>query len=130
MCKADDNRRGRGHDEVPNRIAAVLAEEGISKDNIFIISDEVAAIDASLAKAKKEDLVMIFGDAITRCWKQIINFNDLKVENSIDAPKPVETVISMLETDEPDPFVLELGQKIVRDERGVRIVAELDEKSD
>ena len=130
VCKADDNRRGRGHDEVPNRIAAVLAEEGISKDNIFIISDEVAAIDASLAMAKKDDLVMIFGDAITRCWKQIINFNDLKVENSIDAPKPVETVISMLETDEPDPFVLELGQKIVRDERGVRIVAELDEKSD
>ncbi len=130
ICKADDNRRGRGHDEVPELIAAALRERGISKENILSVPDEADAIDKALTIAAQNDLVIIFGDAITRCWKQIINFGGQAVSVSEEEAKPVQTVISMLETSDPDPFVLESGMKIVKDERGVRVVSNASEDSD
>jgi cyanophycin synthetase len=36
----------------------------------------------------------------------------------------------MLNTDEPDPFILESGMKLVKDDRGVRIVSTIEEESD
>ncbi|MDH3359513.1 MAG: cyanophycin synthetase, partial [Desulfobulbaceae bacterium] len=130
ICKADDNRRGRGHDEVPKLIAEALKEENISEDNILIIPSEVDAVDKALAMAEEDDLVMIFGDAITRCWKQIITFGGDIPEQTTEKEKPAQTVISMLDANHPDPFVLEAGMKIVKDERGVRVVADLNEGSD
>ncbi len=130
ICKADDSRRGRSHDEVPKRISAELIKSGISEDNIEIIADEVDAIETALSMAESDDLVMIFGDAITRCWKQIINFNSgttiSKAKNDTENP----SIISMLDDNAPDPFVLESGMKLVKDERGVRVVSEFDEQSD
>ncbi len=130
ICKADDNRRGRGYDEIPKKMAAALKAQGISEDCIYIVPDEVDAINQALALAEQDDLVMIFGDAITRCWKQIINFNGQTNLPQEEKEKPVHTVVSMLETDEPDPFILETGMKIVKDDRGVRVVVELEEDSD
>ena len=72
LCKRDDNARGRGRDEVPRRLAAVLEAEGVSADAIAIIADEREAVQAALDRARPGDLVLIFGDDITRCWKQII----------------------------------------------------------
>ena len=72
VCKRDDNRRGRGWDEVPKRMAAVLREQGVTEDAIAIVPDEQQAVAAGLAMAQPGDLVLIFGDDITRCWKQII----------------------------------------------------------
>lgn len=130
ICKADDNRRGRGVNEVPELLAASLKAEGIDESQIYCISDEVEAINKGLELANTDDLLMIFGDAITRCWKQIINFNSGH-EPEVEVEKTaVQTVVSMLETSEPDTFVLESGMKIVTDERGVRVVSEHDEDSD
>ncbi|MEH6576088.1 MAG: cyanophycin synthetase [Amphritea sp.] len=130
ICKADDNRRGRGHDEVPKRVASVLKEQGISEENIFIVPDEIEAIDKALGMAEQNDLVMIFGDAITRCWKQIIHFDGKSGVQPQAKEKPLQTVVSMLDANGPDPFVLESGMKIVKDERGVRVISEHDEDSD
>lgn len=130
ICKADDERRGRGVDEVPKMIASALAREGVKQEQILIIPDEVAALDQALKMAESEDLVMVFGDAITRCWKQIINFNSGSGKAKAKNDKQVNTIVSMLDTNAPDPFVLESGMKIVRDERGVRLVSEHDEQSD
>jgi len=131
ICKADDNRRGREFDEVPNILRKALIAEGIKADNIFVIPDEVEAIEKGLQLAGHDDLLMVFGDAITRCWKQIISFNDIKEVGTTNIEqKPVQTVVSMLDTSEPDTFVLESGMKIVKDDRGVRVVSEHDEESD
>lgn len=130
ICKADDNRRGRELNEVPELLVASLKAEGINESQIYCISDEVEAINKGLELANTDDLLMVFGDAITRCWKQIINFNSGH-EPAIEAEKTaVQTVVSMLESSEPDTFVLESGMKIVTDERGVRVVSEHDEDSD
>jgi cyanophycin synthetase len=130
ICKADDDRRGRGHDEVPTLIANVLKEQNIDESNIIIIPDEVAAIDKALAMAAQNDLVMIFGDAVTRCWKQVINFGDKSSRQFVKKEEPIQTVVSMLETNVPDSFVLEDGMNIVEDERGVRVVSNFNEDND
>jgi cyanophycin synthetase len=130
ICKADDNRRGRGVNEVPELLASSLRAEGIGESQIYCISDEVEAINKGLELANTDDLLMIFGDAITRCWKQIINFNSGHEPEQEAEKTAVQTVVSMLETSEPDTFVLESGMKIVTDERGVRVVSEHDEESD
>lgn len=132
ICKADDNRRGRKFDEVPQILSEALKAEGISEDNIIIIPDEVEAIEHGLQLAEQDDLLMVFGDAITRCWKQITQFNSdgKTIEEPTSDQTPVQTVVSMLDTSEPDTFVLETGMRIVKDDRGVRVVSDMDEESD
>jgi cyanophycin synthetase len=130
ICKADDNRRGRGENEVAELLVSSLKAEGIDESKIYCISDEVEAINKGLELASTDDLLMVFGDAITRCWKQIINFNSGNEPKKKAEKTPLQTVVSMLETSEPDTFVLESGMKIVTDDRGVRVVSEYDEDSD
>jgi cyanophycin synthetase len=130
ICKADDNRRGRGENEVAELLVSSLKAEGIDESQIYCISDEVEAINKGLELASTDDLLMVFGDAITRCWKQIINFNSGNEPKKKAEKTPLQTVVSMLETSEPDTFVLESGMKIVTDDRGVRVVSEYDEDSD
>jgi cyanophycin synthetase len=74
ICRRDDSLRGRAPDEVPQLIAAVLREQGVPAEAISVIPDEQAAIDAALHMARRGDLLLIFGDALTRSWKQIIRF--------------------------------------------------------
>jgi cyanophycin synthetase len=130
ICKADDNRRGRKFDEVPKLLVAALKEAGVKESQIYLIPDEVEAINKGLELASADDLLMVFGDAITRCWKQIINFNGDNSAKKENDQTPLQTVVSMLETTEPDTFVLETGMRIVSDDRGVRVVSEYDEESD
>ena len=130
ICKADDNRRGRDQDEVPRILARALEEAGVSAESIRQIPDEPDAIQAALEMAREDDLVMIFGDAITRCWKQIVHFNGGTEPEEVAMRKPVHTLVNMMESGEPDPFVLEQGMRIVSDERGVRLVSDSDEESD
>ena len=111
-------------------MAKVLREQGIKEENIIVIPDEVEAIEKGLSIAEHDDLVIVFGDAITRCWKQIIHFNGINCDPENPTEKPVKAETSSLETNEPDPFVLASGMKIVKDERGVRLVSEHDEESD
>lgn len=129
ICKADDNRRGRGSDEVPELLKQTLLGEGISESQIQVIPSEVDAITKGLEDCKSGDLLIILGDEITRSWKQIVNFNEgQEVEPSDEEPSQdfPEKLYQPIET----TFELETGQSIVHDERGVRLVVERDEDSD
>jgi len=130
ICKADDNRRGRGQDEVPKMMAAELIRLGIPEQSVIIEPNEVEAIDRALHMGQPDDLVMIFGDAIVRCWKQIVNFHSHSSNPKAQNQKRNPSLTKMLDADEHDPFVLEAGMKIVKDDRGVRLVAEYEEESD
>jgi cyanophycin synthetase len=126
ICKADDNRRGRGEDEVPRMLRGRLLESGIDDKFIQVIPAETEAVKAALETAREGDLVLIFGDNIERCWKQIAGHQVEDVESGgIEVEKPVQSFVE----EDPEAFTLEPGAELIRDERGVRI-ARYDEDSD
>ena len=131
ILKADDHRRGRGHDEVPQMMKEVLLAEGVDKKAIQVIPSESDAIEAGLELCKQGDLLIILGDEITRCWKQIIHFNsDGKDIQPEEEPEPSRDYPENLFEPVERKFKLEKGQSLVKDERGVRLVVERDEDSD
>ncbi|MGI9368142.1 MAG: cyanophycin synthetase [Ruegeria sp.] len=124
ICKADDRRRGRGHDEIPQMLRRALTEAGTQDEVISIIPDEVEAVNTALEKAAAGDLVVIFGDDTTRCWKQIIYFN------SDDEVAVAEATVASDTAESPLEEVIDSDQTLIRDERGVRLARELSEDSD
>ncbi|MFO1142208.1 MAG: cyanophycin synthetase [Amaricoccus sp.] len=112
LCHADDNPRGRAPDEVPKMLRAELIAAGVPEDAIELADSESASVDRALTIARPNDLVLIFCDAITRSWKQIIYFHPS------EPAKPVapETRLAASGFDVPD------GWRILSDDRGVRIV--------
>lgn len=123
ICKADDNRRGRGEDEIPQMLRRELIANGVSEDAITVIPDEVSAVATALEMAEPGDLLMIFGDDSPRCWKQIIYFNAANQKKAAAEPA-AQTV--------PVPFeeMFEADQALVRDERGVRLARDVSENAD
>ena len=61
--------------EVPQLLREALLANGVLDEQILVIPSEEAAVDAALREAEPGDLLLIFGDAITRSWKQIIQFH-------------------------------------------------------
>jgi cyanophycin synthetase len=124
ICKSDDNRRRRGHDEIPKMLREGLLKHDVPEDAITIIPDEKEAVDHVLNMAEEGDLVMIFGDDSVRCWKQIIYFRNE------DMPEPTASRVK----DEEEVLGLEdlvgEGATLIRDDRGVRLARESDEASD
>jgi len=126
ICKADDNRRGRTDAEVPEMLRGQLLESGIKKRRIQVIPSEMEAVEEALDMAREGDLVVIFGDQIERCWKQVAGHEVEGVEAVDDAPeKPVQSFVE----ENPEAFTLDPDTELIRDERGVRI-ARIDEESD
>jgi len=119
ICRVDDNRRGRGEDEVARMLEAELLASGVSDEAIEVVPDEQQATDRALRLAEPGDLVLVLGDNVRRSWKQIIYFNSGKGP-SAEAPR-LPTSIPLPETDE---FSLGSGMEIISDERGVRIARE------
>ncbi len=121
ICRRDDQLRGRKPDEVPKLLRDALLANGIAADRIQMIPDEQMAVDAALREATAGDLVLIFADAITRTWKQVIQFRPEA------APRPVERVrisqpelaVALSHDGLEDP-----RREFVRDSRGVRIARE------
>ena len=119
ICRCDDNRRGRGKDEVAVMLKNKLLEEGVAADRIEVIPDEQEATTRALEIAETGDLILVLADAIKRTWKQIIYFNSgARVE---DAPKRSSVNIELPETDD---FDFNDDLEIISDERGVRIARE------
>ncbi|MEM8985033.1 MAG: cyanophycin synthetase, partial [Pseudomonadota bacterium] len=127
VLKADDHRRGRGFDEVPQMLKRVLIARGVDEANIEIIPDEQAAIDHSLTIARDGDLVIVFGDEVHRSWKQIIHFEVSGEQRQAAESKP--TKVSSIVTD-PAAFELDEADEIIRDERGVRLASRETEDAD
>ncbi|MFT7685766.1 MAG: cyanophycin synthetase [Candidatus Azotimanducaceae bacterium] len=117
ICKADDNRRGRDQNEVPQILKAQFLKDGVPESAIEIISDEQEAINSALERCVEGDLLIIFGDAITRCWKQVIHFNS---EHHTSAASDEDNSEVEIES-HTEKFELPMGQSLIRDERGVRI---------
>lgn len=120
ICKRDDSPRGRGEAEVPKMLRDALLEKGVEPECIDVIIDESEAIEAALDRARPGDLVLILGDAIARCWKQIIYF---KPGQSGEA-RPKQKVTPAVDLDNEPTFDLDDSIELIRDERGVRIAKE------
>jgi len=119
VVKRDDGLRGRDGDEVPRIIARALGDAGVGEDAISVIPDEQQAIDAALRMGRPGDLVLVFADALTRSWKQIIRFKP-----DGDMPKATARIeVPALETTMDEQLVAALDG-VVRDERGLRFERE------
>jgi len=134
ICRRDDGLRGRAGDEVPKMIAQVLRDRGVAEDAIGIIPDEQEAIDSALRMGQPGDLLLVFADALTRSWKQVIKFKPEAVAGAAvlapvrAAPKPAaepgdEPADEPLAMAAHDDAALE-ASGFVRDERGLRFVGE------
>jgi cyanophycin synthetase len=127
ICRRDDGLRGRAGDEVPKMIAGVLREQGVADGQITIIPDEQEAIDAALRMGREGDLLLIFADALTRSWKQVIKFKPEAALARSVAPPAAATAAA---TEAPDTALEVAAQAeplaagFVRDERGLRFVGE------
>ena len=129
ICKADDDRRGRGHDEVPQMLKQQLIGAGISEADVQVIPSEEEAVQQALNECKKGDLLIILGDNISRSWKQIVHFNDDNESDNQDEAPSQDFPEKLFEPVEQE-FELNAGESLVHDERGVRLVVEHDEDSD
>ena len=119
ICRCDDNRRGRGADEVAVMLKNMLLESGVESDCIEVIPDEQEATSKALQMAGPGDLILVLADAIKRSWKQIIYFNsEAKAEDTI------KKTTANLELPESPEFSFDEEMEIISDERGVRIARE------
>ncbi len=124
ILRCDDDTRGRPRSQIPDLLTRGLRERDVPAGAIEVIEDEQQAIDTALARCAPGDLLVIFGDKISRCWKQITKFQGTQAAASGEIIEPVRT-----ETAEPVATTRrwELGTTLVEDERGVRIVRESED---
>ena len=126
ICRRDDALRGRDGDEVPGILSKALLAAGVPHENISIIPDEQQAIDAALKMGRAGDLLLIFGDALVRSWKQIIRFRPEGAPAPREERKPAPVQAMALEPAFDEASFADLGD-LVRDERGVRFSRESDD---
>jgi len=118
ICRRDDGLRGRKSDEVPRLLRAALMEEGVPAQKIEMIPDEQEAVGTVLRAARPGDLVLIFADALTRTWDQVVHFHpDESQDGHPQAPATVEPATAELDLEEG---------RLIRDERGVRLARETE----
>ncbi len=119
ICRCDDNRRGRGSDEVAVMLKNKLLEDGVEADCIEVIPDEQEAIGRALQMAESGDLVLVLADNIKRSWKQIIYFN-----SGAKAEEGNNSTTVKAELPSVEGFSFDEETEIISDERGVRIARE------
>jgi cyanophycin synthetase len=122
ICRRDDRLRGRDGDEVPRIQHQALVDAGVDSAAIEMIPDEVASVDRALSLAAPGDLVLIFGDGISRTWDQITHFSPDPAEAPSRKPAAAPPPPSI-----PDSPEIGSWDSLVRDERGVRVAREEDD---
>ena len=92
-----------------------------------MIQDEQEAVQGIMGMAEPNDLVLIFADNVTRCWKQIIYFGRDPAAVAAAPSAPAEP----LPPDDLPPLEdlgqLPAGATLIRDERGVRLARDPEE---
>jgi cyanophycin synthetase len=124
VCRRDDGLRGRDGDEVPRILANALLDAGVPVEQIVQIADEQLAVEHALQQARAGDLVLVFGDQITRTWKQIVGFRAEGATRPVTAEHPIPRAVDP--TPAAEPALGDLGS-LVRDDRGVRLARESDD---
>ena len=114
VCRSDDDPRGRDPGEVPELLRDALLEEGVDPAAVETFSGEEAAVDHVLHAARPGDLVVVFADAVTRSWKQVVRFGG----NEPDEPRAAG--------EEPPSGGVGIGSLLgdgqyLREARGVRL---------
>jgi cyanophycin synthetase len=123
IVRRDDSLRGRQPEEVPHLLRDALLGAGVAAEQVLVIPDEQMAIDGALREAQPGDLLLIFADAITRSWKQVIQFRPeaparVPERPRISRPEPAAALA---------PLALEdRRREFVRDTRGVWLAREED----
>jgi cyanophycin synthetase len=116
ILRRDDQLRGRQPDEVPHLLRDALLAAGVAAEQILVIPDEQMAADTALREAQPGDLLLIFGDAITRTWKQVIQFRPEAPARLVERPRasrPEPTTPAL------SPLMDDGRREFVRDSRGV-----------
>ncbi len=123
FCRRDDSLRGRTDEEVPRILRETLLVAGVPEKKITVIADEQRAVDAALRMARPGDLLLVFGDAISRTWKQIIHFHpDVAGRGAAPASAP-----AVVEQPPVPAMAMPEDDQLIRDERGVRLPREADD---
>ena len=121
ICRADDRRRGRGDDEVPQMLRKQLLANGVDVSKIDVVPDEVDSVANALDMAQEGDLVVLFADDVRRSWNQVIQYEVSGEGKTItDDDKPANSFVE----EDPEAFSLEAGARLIKDERGVRLARE------
>jgi cyanophycin synthetase len=120
VCRRDDGLRGRKGDEIPRMLRSALLEAGVSAQAVEVVPDEQEAIDAALRRGRPGDLLLVFADALARSWEQIVRFRSGDGDEGRAAPLPAGVEAGS------GNMVLDEGQLLVRDERGVRLARETE----
>ncbi len=128
FLKRDDSLRGRGPEEIPNLLRTHMLAAGFPEDRVTSIPDERSCIDAALEYCGRDDLLLIFGDAISRCWKQVTKFGQDRGPASAPAPQPKDgEALAALLSDSPMMDLASFGDAFFIDERGVILAAETED---
>ncbi len=120
ILRRDDGLRGRKSDEVPLLLRDSLLAAGVSAEQITVIPDEQTAVDTALREAQPGDLLLLFADAITRSWKQVIQFHPeapAQVPERARGSRPERMPVA-------PPGLEENRREFVRDTRGVWLARE------
>jgi cyanophycin synthetase len=80
-------------------------------------------VDRALRLGEPHDLLLVFGDAISRSWKQISKFSP---DAAYTRDEPAGAPASVPSPDVAQPEWDE-GRKVIRDERGVRLAREAED---
>jgi cyanophycin synthetase len=100
--------------EIPEMIRDELVAAGVDPAAITLVPSESASVQTALEMARPNDLVLVFCEAITATWKQIIYFRPAEAP----APPAPERKLAAAGFEVPP------GWRLVSDDRGVRIAPE------
>jgi cyanophycin synthetase len=121
ICRRDDDPRGRRPDEVPAMLRDALLAAGVDDAAVEVVVDEQEAVHRALELAQVGDLVLVMGDKISRCWRQITSFAPRLARPEPEAKAPPAAPAASLGLPEVD---LPAVDQFLRDERGVRLARE------
>jgi cyanophycin synthetase len=122
ILRRDDSLRGRKPEEVPHLLRDALLANGVPAERILVIPDEQTAVDTALREAQPGDLLLVFADAITRSWKQVIQFHPEAPARPMERVRPPRLEPAQVPV---APLLHEDSRReFVRDSRGVWLARE------
>jgi cyanophycin synthetase len=90
LLREDDDRRGRAPGEIGALLRRGLVAAGLPPESIAPeVYSEEAAVDLALASASAGDLVVIFGDKLSRTWDQIVRLGASHAAATAAPPAPL-----------------------------------------